>query len=405
MHSNQRSSRTLVVAGLAVIAALIGWLLLQKAPTPSGPAQSDGQASEGLKSDVDQAAALPGSHGGVPLDQNRARRQTDPTEYAGHLIAGLTNVTLIEGRLAPDQVGNVRQDLAALVARGNAALPVIREFLQKNQDVPFGKGSGDTVGASSLRTGLLQAVGQIGGAEAVALSRDVLKTTSDPAEIALISRNLESLAPGQFTTEVMDAARQGLMQGQTNGADVGMLVQALASYGGTNVAPELEQMAPKWNYYATMGLAGLPDGQGIPALSRMAADSSETGIGNRDFAFEMLAQISSKYPDASSALVNFARQNQIPDSAWRQIADVLAGVQFQFSRSYPDNMFATVDGDGLRTYRQPNGNQNFISTQVSGDPASRLALIDQLLATTSAPSALDALKQARARLTGAQASK
>jgi hypothetical protein len=195
-----------------------------------------------------------------------------------------------------------------------------------------------------------------------------------------------------------------IAQGQiTNNVDVGPLFQALENYAGTNAVADLANFAPPWNYYATLALAGLPSGQGIPALTQMAMDHSETGVGNQDFAAQMLAQVSSKYPEAGTALVALAQQNQIPDSAWPSIAEVLGGLQFQFTRRYPDNMFNTVDGPSLRTYRQPNGNQNFLGTASPGDTLvldlnQRLALVDQLLAANPSPAAMLALQQTRARL-------
>jgi hypothetical protein len=130
------------------------------------------------------------------------------------------------------------------------------------------------------------------------------------------------------------------------------------------------------------------------------------GIGNRDFALQLLAQQSARSPDASAALLDVIRQKGIPDSAWRGIADVVGGLQYQFTRSYPENQFVPVDGPGLRTYRQQNGNQNFASTTLPNDGTApdlsqRLAIVDQLLeAAAGNAAATDALNRARASLTG-----
>jgi len=280
--------------------------------------------------------------------------------------------------------------------------------LDQKVDVNFGKGSGDSIGAPTLRTGLLESLRQIGGPEAIAASRQILQSSSNPLEIALVARNLEGAAPGQYRQDSMDAAVSGLnaaAQGQMGNTDVGPLFQALQAYGDTNALGTLTGMAPKYGYYASLALAGLPSGQGVPALTQMAQDASEAGIGNRQFALQMLAQASAQSPDAGTALVNLARQNQVPEGAWTAIAAVLAGQQFQFPRQYPENMFGTLDGPELRTYRQQNGNQNFISTTLptdgsAPDATQRLALIDQILASTTDPAAVQALQQAKARLGG-----
>jgi hypothetical protein len=325
---------------------------------------------------------------------------------AQQFIGQLTQLKIDDGKLTPEQAEQIQQNLQQLVAQGPAAIPAIREFLDKNQDWIFGKWPPGTPGAPSVRTSLLDALAQIGGPEAIALSQHVLQTTTDPLEIALLARNMEQAMPGQYSQQAVDVATAVLDQaahGTLTNIDVGPLFQVLQNYGGSAGAAELEKLAPQWGYYSTMALAQLPSGQGIPALERLAVDSSAAGIGNQDFALQMLGQVASKYPEAGTALVDLVRQNQIPDSSWRSLADVLGGMQYQFSRQFPDNVFTPVDGSGLRTYRQQNGNQNFVSTQLPADGSApdisqRLALIDQLIAANPGPAALQALQQARARL-------
>jgi len=332
----------------------------------------------------------------------------DPGSYTRDLIASLTNIDTSTGRLTPEQASRIRQSFQGLVVQGTAAIPAIRTVLDQKTDLSFGKGSGDSIGAPSLRTCLMETLRQIGGPEAVEAAHQALQNTSDPLEIALLTRNLEEAAPGQYRQDALQANLSALSaagQGQLTNSDVGPLFQALQAYGGSNSIAELMGLAPKYGYYASMALAGLPSGAGIPALTQMAQDTSESGTGNRQFALQMLAQASGRYSDAGAALVDLSRQNQVPDTAWSSIAAVLGGQQFQFTRDYPANMFATLDGSDLRTYRQPNGNQNFISTTAPSDAPGldlnqRLALIDQLLATTSSPAAQQVLQQTRARLAG-----
>src|SRR5207249_11168215 len=152
------------------------------------------------------------------------------------------------------------------------------------------------------------------------------------------------------------------------------------------------------NYYATMALAGLPGGEGVPSLIRQAQDASGKGI----LAIQMLAQMAAEYPDAGAALVEQARRNQIPDSAWRKIAAGLTGDQYQIGMP-PELSAPTPTMPGLKTYHIESGNQNFYSLPL--DPnlpndqiSQRVALIDQLLAIASSPAAKEALKNARALL-------
>jgi len=246
------------------------------------------------------------------------------------LIGELSQLQIAGGKLTPEQGAQIQNNLRQLVAKGPAALPAIRQLLEQNQDWPFGKWTGGLVGPPSLRTGLLDALGQIGGAQAVAISQQILQTTADPLELSLLARNLEQSEPGQHSDEILTTANNVLdaaAKGVLTKIHVGPLFKVLQNYGGAHAATQLEKLAPQWGYYATMSLAELPSGQGIPSLAKLAADTSATGIGNRDFALQMLAQQSAQSPDASAALLDVIRQKPVPDSAWRGIADVLGGLQ------------------------------------------------------------------------------
>lgn len=395
-----------VVLAVLVLGLIVGNAVLGKrdSAVPAAPTDVDTTARP--------SAASPAAPHTSPdrvssVARNPDRSAAPDSSSAQQLISQLTQLQIQGGKLTPEQAGQIQQTLQQLVAQGPGAIPAIREFLEKNQDWSFGKWPAGTPGAPSARTGLLDALAQIGGPEAMALSQHVLQTTADPMEIALLARNLEQAAPGQYSQQAVEAASAVLdqaAQGMLTNVDVGPLFQVLQNYGGTAAADQLEKLAPRWGYYATMALAELPSGQGIPALERMAVDSSPAGIGNRDFALQMLAQVSVGNASAGTALVDLAKQNQISDTAWRSLADVLGGMQYQFSRQFPDNMFTPIDGSGLRTYRQQNGNQNFVSTLLPAEGAAtdvsqRLALINQLLALNPDPAALQALQQARTRLT------
>src|SRR5262249_50622070 len=111
----------------------------------------------------------------------RANPQVDPTA-AQQLIGQLTGLKVEGGKLTEEQAAQIQQNLQQLIGQGSVAIPVIRDFLERNQDTRFGKWPIGTTGAPSVRTGLLDALNQIGGPEAVALSQHVLHTTADPME-------------------------------------------------------------------------------------------------------------------------------------------------------------------------------------------------------------------------------
>ena len=115
----------------------------------------------------------------------------------------------------------------------------------------------------------------------------------------------------------------------------------------------------------------------------LCAPSRAIGIaaakGWSDFILRPLAQAALQYPDASAALLDLARANQIPDKAWAGVASAVGGAYLQY------------------------GNQIFGSTSTSviwsdTQVRQRLALIDQLLAATTSPTAYQALQSARTSL-------
>lgn len=397
MMERSSTPRPLVILlALAVLTTAVALVFLTRRPSVSGNNDLATQAPAQTTTPVaaTEGPALPrgSGHGAI----------ANPEQ----LISSLTNLDLSSGRLTSDQAAQVRNSFQAIARQGPAAIPAIQSLLKQQVDLKYGKGSGDTVGVPSFRIGLMETLRQIGGPEAIEASREVLRSTTDPLEMAFLARNLEEAASGRYSQEIIDLALATLNgQGAQPGSDVGPLFQALQNLGGTNVAGQLTALASKYGYYASLALAELPSAGGVAGLVQIAQDQSEAGMGNRQFAFQMLAQTSAQSPDAGTALVDLARLNQVPSSAWGPIAAVLAGQQFQFPRNYPNSMFETLDGPELRTFRQSNGNQNFISFTLPVDAtlpgaSQRLTLIDQLLAVTKDPSAVQALQQARGRLAG-----
>jgi hypothetical protein len=332
--------------------------------------------------------------------------RTEPTPYARQLVASLTNLDLTHGPITREQAQQWKQGLQLLTQQGAAAVPAIREFLEQNQELSFSAVSGgELLGESSLRVALIDALQQIGGPEATAVMLQTLQTTALPSEIALLARNLEQLAPGQYRQETLNAVNEVLAmadKGQLAGWDVGALFQVLQNYGDASTASALAQLQSKWNYYATLALAGLPGGEGVPSLIRQVQDAAAGAGGKSSLTLQILAQIATEYPDAGAALIEQARRNQIPDGAWRKIATGLAGDQYQIGT--PSELSALSPSlPGLKTYHIESGNQNFYSlplgANLSGDQISqRLTLIDQLLAAASSPAAVEALQNARASL-------
>jgi len=300
------------------------------------------------------------------------------------LVTRLAQPEFFNGGITPQKAEELKRSFKELAEQGVAAVPAIREYLDRFQDIDFDAvGAGKLVGYSSLRIGLLDALGQIGGPEATELSLQILQKTGDPLEIGFLAKALEKqLPPEQFRQAALSAATEALAQassGKPDGRSVTPLFEVLQKYGDESVVGVLEQAVARWKYPATLVLAGMPDGAGIPALIRLAQDPAIRGSGPGDYALRPLAQAAAQYPEARAALVDQARLNQIPESAWPTLAASLTGNYMQ----YGSQLFSTTAPRIVWT-----------SDQIS----LRIAIIDQLLAVTSNAAGQQALQKARAGL-------
>ena len=100
--------------------------------------------------------------------------------------------------------------LESLAQLGTDALPVIRDFLARNEDLEFvGDGRGrESLIPASLRLGLFDVLRRIGGPEAESLLADVLKTTGRGLEVLTVSRMLEEMAPGKYRDIAIASAHE-----------------------------------------------------------------------------------------------------------------------------------------------------------------------------------------------------
>ena len=293
----------------------------------------------------------------------------------------LTSTRTPIGRAQASEINGL---LAQLAKEGQSAIPAIRAFLEQNQDFSFdGIEGGQFVNYSTLRLGILDVLQQIGGTEAVQVSVATLQATADPLEIAYLSAYLESQQPGQYRQLELTAAQEALAQaarGQIPGRDMSALFELLQAYGTPDVVGDLEKAVARWNYYATLALAGLPNGAGIPTLIKLSQDSALAVMGNGDFALRPLAQVAMLYPEAAQALIDNARQNRIPDKAWATVSASLAGSYIQ----YGNQIFGSTSPPMTWSVDQIN---------------KRISLINQMLTVTSSATGRQALQGALASLT------
>ena len=325
----------------------------------------------------------------------------------------LTQVKQRSEEITPSEANSINEMLRKLRQQGVAALPTIRAFLRKKGDVDFSQlGGKEFVEYRTLRLALLDLVNHIGGSDALALSLEQFRDTQDPAEIALLARNLEKQAPGVYRDEIVRTASEMLQQEQQvapeEQSDVGPLFDVLQSYSGGDVVNNLEQATPRWWEYSLIALAGLPKGEGLPSLLARAGDTNVPVQYKSSLPFQLLAQAATQYPEAGETLIELTRLGQIPDRAWQGVGEALEGKHLQFASPFSQDSVLAKDRNSpsgqlplTREYTLERTNihyeQRAASTLWSTEQIQQqVTLIDDLLkATSKNPEAVKALQRAR----------
>jgi hypothetical protein len=397
--------------GLLSLGALVNILL---SPAPQKPS-SDAQDDEPIAPQKSAATAtLPAAaQANVAAERHgSATRATQPTHTSSlppptsalrQLVGNLVN--LEAGAWTEEQVAAWKQNHQQLIKQGSDAVPAIAEFLAKNTDFDFGDAGKQTLGYTSARTAMIDALAQIGGPVAELALSDVLRTTSEPREIAMLAQNLEKLNPGIHQAEALDAARQAfevMAQGGLQNRDAAPLFEILQQYGGPGVVSDLQSKISQWEYYSAISLARLPDDAGVPALVQLAGDQSSAVPGAKAIALQMLAQLATQSPDAQAALLQQVRQGKLTAFNWIGLEPLLAGNQLVFQDSMFDNPLDRVSVDDVKQTHVPFGNQSFYTLPLGAltieQIDQRSALINELLSATSDPVALQMLQKAKAEL-------
>jgi len=404
-----------LMIALVVIGGAIGFKVFKSSP-PTTPPTPPAAGNVSHPVPAPRPAPLP-SKAGTPTQTSPApaARPTPPTAPsppsevarvdAKDLVATLASVTGKEP-VAPDQAQKWKESLQQLIRQGASSVPVIQQFLSSNLDASFaGVGGVGALGYNSLRSAMLDALGQIGGPESTQAMLQVLQTSIFPTDISTLANTLNAQAPGQYQQAILDAVRQQLNMGgmdQLGGANVLPLFQALASEAasGANVTADLVQYAEKWPFYAAIALASLPEGSGVPSLEQIAQ-----GIvpGNQGAAVQALAELASQNAAALNSLLDMAKNGQLSDSILSQLAPFLAGRQYQLGP--PQD----ASSGGVLTFHMANGNQDFSAYDASGTMtqpqiAQRISMIDQLLQAVPASdtATVDSLQEQRNILAGKQ---
>lgn len=318
------------------------------------------------------------------------------------LVESIAHPETTGGVMTDEQILAWQQKLKGVVQLGSAALPAIHEFLQKNIDFDFGSGGKQVLGYPSARLAVLDALAHIGGADAVNIMSETLASSTDPRELAFLAQKLEQADPGQYQYAALDAARRALslaVEGGLQGKDVAPLFELYQKFGDLRSAQDIEGLAGKWNFYAALALAQLPDEAGVPSLIRLATDAGNPDSGARMAALKMLAQVATQSDSARTALLDQARQGKLSAYDFAVMAPMLAGYQMLYQDSFVDSPMPGVSPTDLKKAHIPSSNQSFFTAPLGATTSEQItqrnALIDDLLKATQDPAVRQALQQAQ----------
>jgi len=326
----------------------------------------------------------------------------------------LSHVTKMEV-ITPAGARYIKRSFRDLEKRGAAAVPAIGDFLREGEDVNFAKMSGgQLVGHRTLRQAMIATLGKIGGSEAVAVSLEQVRRTTEPIEMVMLARSLEKEEPGVHSEAVIEAISDALKWAEQSPAraspDVGPLFDLLRGYRGEQAVALLERSATEWGEYALIALADLPEGAGIPSLTALAK-AADPAVANPVLPFRILAQATVEYGEAGDALVDLARAGRIPDEVWGAMAEALQGKHLRWSSKMFDGTPILESDTTASDRRSPlwknyyiewlnvRYEQDVVSEDWSDERVEhQLALIGDLGEATSSPAAVQALQHARESL-------
>jgi len=203
---------------------------------PDAIAVADNSVSE---TPVAQPIAEPSLPPVAPTPAATAVPEPDPTAKARELIKSLSEVNLDPGQLTPEKAAQWQRDLEQLVEQGTAAVQPLREFFESRAEVRFDSGPGtNLLQEPSLRIAFLEVLFNIPAPDNVDLQEEVLRVTNDPAEVALLARQLEAQEPGKDRDLIISTAKISLAQaraGMWPGRDPNALVKILKQFGEESV--------------------------------------------------------------------------------------------------------------------------------------------------------------------------
>ncbi len=301
------------------------------------------------------------------------------------IITALRAVKFVPGAAQTRAMRRVIHGFEELVAAGPSALPAIRDFLGKNEDVEFnsstnGKGYRDVpiefLVPPSLRFGLFDVARQIGGTDAEKILADALNVTTRGTELAWLARALQEMAPEKYHDAALIAAH-------------GMLDRGPDLKAGANDRDQAFKVLTMFNdaSYVAMAQAQLirPDGQVDNAAMKYLLQSlgpQAVQLAAQFYDDPRITDPQKKEPFARVAL------NYVGTDANANAFYVKAINDFGLSNEQRKNLIEDLNQDGFVDRR------NLTAARDLPLIDNRLSIIQQLAPATTDPVNAAALKEA-----------
>jgi hypothetical protein len=238
--SEQRPARKSVLwlCGIAAIGAVVILVITSRhraapepviSPVQNPEAHETGEVARSTPEPVAAAAPAQVSTPPIPV---AFPTNSDPSAVARELVKRLSEMQ--PDGITPESAAKWNRDLESLVEQGTAAVSPLREFFQSKADVRFDTGKTNLLGEPSLRMAFIEVLFNVPAPDNVYLQEEVLRTTTDPAEVALLAHQLEAQEPGKYRDLIISTAQASLAQsraGVWRGRDASPLVKILKQYG------------------------------------------------------------------------------------------------------------------------------------------------------------------------------
>jgi hypothetical protein len=285
------------------------------------------------------------------------------------------------GQADPATLQDVENNLLKLRGFGLEGLLAVQQYLLDDSALnsPGDPDDPQIEQQYDLRAVLLDFLLRSGSPAVESLALELLEHGLAPMEVAVVGRFLQETSPGSHSAAVRQAVERAFHTAASPADLPGDLFQLLGETGDEFTLALLASMPMHRDAFASVALALLPDGSGIPLLeqdARLFEHGRQTTHGR--LAIALLAQQAHRFPAAADVLLDLAGKNLIPDDMWAQLASLLAG-DLQLSLIPPDRgRFAT------HTIFRPEGDQVMYLTPVTpsyenfDEIRQRLALLDIL---------------------------